>query len=173
MMYPDDATIRTHLTELLSNIAPDFELMHYSADTMHHHLHANVCARHGELRLMFDAQVYNNFATAGRFNYIGKDADSEGEHHTGISTHAKILIDAYPDAHVEFYDNEEDGHSSLFGYVAYDDDFRPLAWCPVPVEDEDENPYDEPPVIAHTLPDLDECMNYFRSEHYRKTNRGI
>lgn len=161
MIYPDDATIRTNLAELLSNIAPDFELMHYTAEPMHHYLHTTVCARNGNLRLMFEARVLNDFATAGRFDYIG-DADSEREHHTGIQSHARLLIDTYPDAHVQFYDNEDDDNP-MFGYVAYDDEFRPLAWCPVPIEDEDENPYDEPPVIAHTLPDLTECMNYIRA----------
>lgn len=170
-MYPNDETTRKHLIELLHNIAPGFELEDYHAEPMHDHLQVQVRARQGMNRLMFDARVYPMFATQGRFNYIGTAGQG---HLMNMSPYAKVLIDAYPDAHVQHYDNEEDGHSAQFGYVAYDDDFRPIAWSPMPLgEDGDEDVEGPPPAIAHTLPDLTECMGYIRSEERRRQLGGI
>ena len=151
MRYHDEETLSLHITHLLSAIAPGFSLDHYHAIPLHDHTHTTVCATEGLNRLMFDMTIHEHGAYAGRFGYIGTKPCTA--HQRGLDPRVSLLAQSHPVAHIQHVDNEED-ENQLFGYVAYDDEFRPLAWAPVPVNAGGwATPDAEAAYITHTLPD--------------------
>lgn len=161
MRYATEEQTHTNVTDLLARIAPGFTLMHYRAEPNHNELEVTVCAKEGLNRLMFRTIVFPSLAIAGQFQYIGISTDCH--HAMGLNRRVEMLMRVHPDAHIRHVDNEEDGDDALFGYVAYDDDFRPLAWAPLPLDDEGMAIFDAPARITHTLPEgLDDEMEYIR-----------
>lgn len=168
MRYVTDEQITERLTRLLSHTAPGFNLLHYTVSPMHDHMRLVVCAANGIHRLSFSVKMWTRYSTQEGFLGIFPDAPNDAHcqfnYQFGIDRRVQMLMRVHPNAHIQLIDNEEDGDDALFGYVAYDDNYRPLAWAPVPIEDgdEDETMPDETAHITHTLPDLDADMEHIK-----------
>lgn len=169
MMYPNDSQIDERLTKLLSHTAPDYTLLHYTASPTHDHMRLIVCAANDNQRLTFVVNMWSGYATQegfiGVFSDAPNDAHAQTDYEFGIARPVQMLMRVHPNAHIQFVDNEEDGDDALFGYVAYDDNYKPLAWAPVPLDDDDdEGPVvDAPARVTHTIPEgLDDQMEYIR-----------
>lgn len=163
MRYPPESEIHTNVTNTLARIAPGFTLMHFRAMPNHTTMDVTVCAKEGLNRLMFNATLYPKFCMPGRLLYIGVKTDCL--HAKGLNHRVEMLMRIHPDAHIQFIDNEEDGDDALFGYVAYDDDYNPIAWAPIEL-DKDGSPVDDAPAhVTHTIPaGVEEYTNIFRVE---------
>lgn len=150
MQYASADQVNDHIKTLLHRVAPGFTLMHWRGEITHTNIQATVCATDGMNRLMFTAHVYPTAAYAGRFNWIGIGIDCH--HEIGLDRRVQMLMRVHPDAHIQFIDNEGEGDNFLFGYVAYDESFRAIAWAPLPVDDEGDAHPDDLAKITHTLP---------------------
>lgn len=150
-MYPSHDKIVELLTDRLHMIAPGFTLDHYHHEPHHNRASVTVCAKEGLNRLMFRAKVFSDFVIVGNFDYIGTMPCKSLR---GIDPRVQMLMDMYPDAHIQHVDDE--GYceeESIFGYVAYDDDLDVLAWAPIPIDDEGMAMLHAVPYITHTIPD--------------------
>lgn len=161
MRYATEQQIHDNLTVLLSRIAPGFTLMHFRAEPNHNEMEVTVCAKQGLNRLMFRSIAFPTLCVAGQFQYIGVSTDCD--HRTGINRRVQMLMRVHPNAHIRHADNGRDDDEALFGFVAYDDNFVPLAWAPLPLDDDGMAMDDEPARITHTMPaGLDDEMEYIK-----------
>lgn len=152
MRYATPEQITENLTDLLARIAPGFTLMHYRATPNHDEMEVTVCATQGLNRLMFRAMAFRSLAVAGQFQYIGVSTDCH--HTTGIDRRVRMLMRVHPDLHIQHIDDEGyDDDEEIFGYVAYDDNLKAIAWAPLPVDDEGMAIFDAPARITHTIPE--------------------
>lgn len=151
MQYATPEEANANVKSMLRMVAPGFTLMHWRGDMAHTHIRATVCATDGMNRLMFTTSIYPSAAFADRLNWIGIATDCH--HKIGLDRRVRMLMRVHPDAHIQFVDNEQDGDDSLFGYIAYDESFRAVAWAPIPLGDEGDARPDDLAQITHTIPD--------------------
>lgn len=160
MRYVTDDQITERLTRLLSHTAPEYNLLHYTASPTHDHMGLVVCAANDNQRLTFIVKMWTAYSTQEGFIGIFPDAPNDAHcqygEQFGIDRRVQMLMRVHPNAHIQHVDDDD----ALFGYVAYDDEYRALAWAPLPLDD-DAMP-DEPAHITHTMPDLDDEMEYIR-----------
>lgn len=148
MMYPNDTNLRALLNDHLTSVAPGFTLIHYHAEPHHNHVAVTLCSGEGLNRLRFEVKVYGELVLTDRFGYIGTKPCHH--HRLGYDPRVTVMIEAYPDAHIQHVDNEQDGDDAVFGYLAYDDAFNAVAWAPIPLDDEG-TPMPDAPVVIHTI----------------------
>lgn len=151
MRYATPELIQLQLDRLMRRTMPGFTLHHYWATPHHDHLAVSVCAKEGLNTVKMEARVWPTFAMWHRFDYLGIAPDCH--HPTGMDERVRMLIEVHPDAHIQHIDDEGyDDDDDIFGYVAYDDDLKVLAWAPIPVDGEGMAMPEAAAYITHTIP---------------------